>query len=214
MEQCDEPSRRHRHRSQLLHWDMWFALNFLALFRGECALQEAASSTPLGWRQSRTMVVYGVGLLGGSLNRTSPPHTQPEQGVEGEGDAQGSPQRDQTVLGIGGAWSGCGQPWGWSPGCETPCGLEGEASFWVWEVLELSPTRPTQSQLPPSLLGPPQTTFGLGCVGRPTPPLGAGKKDKAALQSQPTIPLILQIWGMRKSLFCSGAGRERAAKPS
>lgn len=76
------------------------------------------------------MVAHGAGLLGGSLNPTSP-HTQAEQGVEREGDAQGSPQRDQTVLGIGGAWGGCGHPQGGFPGSETPCGLQGEASFWV-----------------------------------------------------------------------------------
>lgn len=50
------------------------------------------------------------------------------------------------MLGTRGAWAGCSQSWRSFPGSETPCGLQGEASFWVWEVLELSLTRPTQNQ--------------------------------------------------------------------
>ena len=47
------------------------------------------------------------------------------------------------MLGMGGA---CGQPWECFPESKTPCGLQGEASFWVQEVLELSLTCPMQNQ--------------------------------------------------------------------
>lgn len=54
----------------------------------------------------------------------------------------------------------------WLPGSETPCGLQGEAGFWVWDVLEQSRARPTLQR---AIHPPPKTTFGLGCVGRPPP---------------------------------------------
>lgn len=58
----------------------------------------------------------------------------------------------------------------WLPGSETPCGLQGEAGFWVWDVLEQSRACPTlQQAIHPHIISPPQTTFGLGCVGRPPP---------------------------------------------
>lgn len=54
-------------------------------------------------------------------------------------------------------------------------------------MLQLGLTRPIHSQALQTPLGPPQTTFGLGSVGHPTPPLGAGEKRSQSL-SQLTIP--------------------------
>lgn len=176
--------------------------------------------TRLEAKQSHGCLWCGA-ARGVSEPHISPRPAQPEQGVEREGDAQGSPQWDQTVLGTGGAWGGCGQPWGWFPGSETLCGLQGEASFWVWEVLELSLTRPTQNQAihPTSALPfPPWSPLNQPLVWDTWdvrfPHWVQKRKISQCFKASPQSPLILQIQGMGKSFFCSGTGKDWAVKPS